>query len=614
MANFEEKQELIGLKEKLIILKEKGMTGKPSIDRPWERFYSKNTLTTEFPISSVYSCIYEQNKNHLGRIALNYYGRKISYGELFEKIEEAAKAFKENGIKKGDIVTISMPTTPETVYMFYALSKIGAISNMIDPRTSEEGIKHYLNEVDSKLLVVLDVFNKKISNIVDDTSIEKIINVSASDSLPLGMNIGYQTMQFINGIKGKKIDVAKNDKNINWNQFIDSGKNYSGITEETYEKNTPVSIVHTGGTTGVPKGVLLSNDSFNAIAYQYKTSGMHLLPGQKFLDIMPPFIAYGLGCGIHMPLVVGMTAVLIPNFVPKDFANYIVKYEPNHLAGVPSHWENLLNSKKLKNKDLSFLITPAVGGDGMDLKLEEEASQFLQEHNAPNNIIKGYGITEECSLAAACINDINKLGSVGIPLPQNVISIFEPDTENELDYGEKGEICITGPTLMLGYYNNQEASDAILKKHADGKTWIHTQDIGYMTEDGFLYVDGRIKRVIIRHDGFKVFPFLIEKTIAEHRAVKSCMVVGIPDTEHSQGYLPKAHIILKDEYKSLASEIEKEIYELCKKVLPEYVVPCEYKFRDEFPVTAIGKVDFKSMEAEDANKVEERNKVLKKIK
>ena len=256
----------------------------------------------------------------------------------------------------------------------------------------------------------------------------------------------------------------------------------------------------------------------------------------------------------------------------------------------------------MKNADLSFLITPAVGGDGMNIKLEKKANVFLKQHRAPNSIIKGYGLTEQCSLAAACINDINEIGSVGIPLPQNIISIFEPDTGEELQYNQRGEVCISGPTTMLGYFNNEKATNEIIRVHEDGRDWIHTGDIGYMSEDGMLFIDGRIKRMIIRNDGFKVFPFNIETAIKSHEDVEECIVVGVRDSKYSQGYLPMAHIVLKRQHDKSERLIRKEILNLCREKLPEYAQPINLKFRKELPYTSIGKVDFVALQEEREDK------------
>lgn len=573
-------------------------TGYPSIDRPWEKYYSDHVMQFEFPRTTMYRCIFDNNKNYQNRIAMEYFGKPFSYKELFEQIDDTAKALTAIGVKKSDIITIAMPTTPETVYLIYAISKIGAVANMIDPRTSTEGIYEYTKEAKSKLFIAIDACYKKVKNITTVTDVETIILISAGDSLPTGTYCAYKAGELIELAQGKKEKMVETESLMKWDTFMRNKDEVTEIEENT-NGDLPVAILHTGGTTGTPKGVVLSSVCFNTIAYQYKLSGMYLFPGQRFLDIMPPFIAYGVGAGLHMPLVVGMTTILVPKFEPKDFPKMIKKLRPNHMAGVPSHWGNVLESKELKNADLSFLITPAVGGDAMNLKLEKRANVFLNQHRAPNSIIKGYGITEQCSLAAACVNEINEVGSVGIPLPQNIIAIFDPDTGEELKYNQQGEVCLYGPTTMLGYFNNQKATDEIIRTHEDGRKWIHTGDLGYMTEDGMLYIDGRIKRMIIRNDGFKVFPFIIENTIKTHKDVEECMVVGVHDPDYSQGYLPKAHIVLKPHHKKTERTIKKELEELCRDKLPEYSQPVDYKFRETFPYTPIGKVDFMALQEED---------------
>ena len=577
----------------------KVLTGKPSIDRPWEKYYSKEVLNYDFPEKNLYQCIYDNNKNHLGRIAIEYYGRKITYKELFKNIDRATKSLKQNGINKGDIVTVCMPTTPETIYLFYALSRIGAIGNMIDPRTSAEGILEYVKEADSKMLVIMDLFYQKAMPSMEHTSIKKVVTISAADSLPMGMKFGYSMSQMMKYFTGRIPYIQSKGMTSKWNDFMEEGKNYTKDIPSEYEVDLPAVIVHTGGTTGSPKGVVLSNDSLNIVAYQYKLSGMHLLPGHKFLDIMPPFIAYGVGCGVHMPLVTGMTVVPFPTFNPKNFDKVLLKVKPNHLAVVPSYIDFLIKSKKLKNKNLSNLITLAVGGDAISsIEKEQEMNKFCEQCNLPNDIIKGYGMTEQTSLASACVNEHNKIGSVGIPLPQNIISVFDENGE-ELNYDQEGEICIYCPTKMIGYYNNQKETQNVLKKHSDGKAWLHTGDLGHIDRDGYIFISGRMKRVIIRHDGFKVYPFIIEKTILLHPAVKQCMVVGIPDLNHSQGLIPKAHVILKDEYKGKENQVIEELNLLCSQSLPEYVCPHDFKIRDDFPYTSIGKIDFNSLMAED---------------
>lgn len=569
----------------------RSLTGYPSIDKPWLKYYSEEAINAQLPTCTIYDYLYESNKDYRGRTALNYFGRKISYGELFENIEKAARALKQNGVGKGSIVTVLMPTLPETVYLFYALGKIGAIGNMVDPRTSAEGIRDYIQEVGSELLIAVDVVLPKAADILSKTTIKKVLVISPADSLPPVPRTLYKLKQ------GKRPKL--NGACISWKSFIAEGVAYTGTTSAGYEKNRPVVIVHTGGTTGRPKGVLLTNDNLNVSAYQCNISGLDFRRKHTWLNIMPPFIAYGVGNGLHLPLIVGMEVILIPQFDPNKFDELLLKHKPNHMTGVPSHYGNIINSQTLKNKDLSFLIAPIVGGDSMNIDLEQQTNQFFKNHNAKCHVVKGYGMTEVSAAVSVCATDsCNQIGSVGIPFTHTVISIFDVENCEELSYNQEGEVCITGPNTMLGYYKNPEATAEIIVRHKDGLDWVHSGDIGYMTEDGMLFIVDRIKRMIVRHDGFKVFPSMIEKTIASHEAVQSCCVVGIPDKEHSQGKLPAAHVVLAPAFSGQKSDVQQQLAALCQKELPEYAQPVDYVFRDSLPLTPIGKVDYRALEKE----------------
>lgn len=590
------------------------LTGHPSIDKPWLKYYTEDHIKTEMPSMSAYSYLYKQNDKYLERTALSYYERKISFDELFSKIEETAKALKTMGVKENDIVTISMPNTPEAVYLFYAMSKIGAIANMVDPRTSAEGIHKYIDEAKSDKVIIVDSYYNKVKSLSENGTVKQIIAVSPAESLPLGLNFGYKAKEFIESLKDSSKKNIFNEHTMDWKQFISNGKSYREKTEVKYIQNRPLVIEHTGGTTGKPKGVVLSNENINSVALQSVLTGIDMQRKHNWLDIMPTFIAYGVGMGLHLPLTIGMETVLIPQFDPQKFDELLVKHKPIHMVGVPSYWGTIIKSKKLAKKDLSYIIAPTVGGDAMDITLEQQANEFLKEHNCSSKVVKGYGMTEVTGGVSGTVEENNEIGSVGIPFVKTTISVFEPDSEDELGYNEDGEICITGPNTMLGYFENEEATNAILKRHADGKMWIHTGDIGHITENGSLYIVDRIKRMLIRYDGFKVFPSIIQNVIGSHKAVEACKVVAIADNEHSQGKLPKAHIVLKDGFKPYQEQIMLEIQKLCAEQLPEYVQPVDYKFRDELPLTPVGKIDYLSLEAEDShikNKSSER--VLKKI-
>lgn len=322
-----------------------------------------------------------------------------------------------------------------------------------------------------------------------------------------------------------------------------------------------------------------------------------------WMDIMPPFIAYGIGMGICLPLVIGMETILIPSFNPLKFDDLLIKYKPMHMVFVPSYWETIIHSRKLRDKNLSYIIAPTVGGDSMDTELEQEVNRFLREHGCSYRVTKGYGMTEVCAGVTGTIDECNEVGSVGVPFVKTVVAIFDPDTGKELSYNEKGEICITGPNIMLGYYNNPIATSKVIRKHADGKRWVHSGDIGYMNERGSLFIIDRIKRMIVRYDGFKVFPSLIERVIMEHQSIQSCCAVGATDKVHAHGKMPIVFVVLKEETEVSNYTVLSELKELCHINLPEYAQPIDYRIIHKLPLTPIGKVDYRELEkiAEEAN-------------
>lgn len=562
---------------------------KPSVMKPWLKYYNEVSITEGVPKCTLYNYLFQCNKDHLDDIALNYFDNNITYGELFDNIKKTASAYLSLGVKAGDIVTVCSVTTPEIVYSFYAMDLIGAVPNMVDPRTSIEGIQEYIKEVKSKYICVLDEVYPKIQEAAAGMDLAGIVIVSPADSL-------NNTKQIVYNLKNRN----KNKYSANcfkWEMFI--GKGTETLLEPVpYSHEHCSAIVHTGGTTGSPKGVMLSDDAFNALAFQYRTLIVPLKRQQKFLNVMPPFIAYGFACGIHMPLSLGLTSILIPNLIPKKLAALILKYKPAHICGVPLHYQILANDKRMKHADISYLLNSGSGGDAITIGAENEVNLFLKSHGSKYPLSKGYGMTELCSTACTCMGDANKPGSVGIPLVKNTISAFEPGTDRELDLGEKGEICITGPTIMLGYYDKPEETANILHMHADGKLWVHTGDIGYIDEDGFVFIDNRIKRMIIRHDGFKVFPSMIENVISMHPAVETCSVVALRDNKQLQGDVPYAYIVLKKNVPEGERQIKSEIMELCRKKLPEYAQPVAYKFCESLYYTSIGKVDYLKLEKE----------------
>jgi long-chain acyl-CoA synthetase len=562
---------------------------KPSVLKPWLKFYEKYDVDEELPKCTMHEYLYQKNMGHLDDIALNYFDNNVTYGGFFEHIRKTARAYVAIGVKAGDIVTICSVTTPEIVYSFYAMDMIGAVPNMVDPRTSAEGIREYIKEANSRFVCMLDIAYPKIQEAAAGTDVKRIVVVSPADSLSGVKKAAYQLM--------KRDKNSYSDKCMKWEQFIDSGAAVK-LEPVPYNGDHCGAIVHTGGTTGSPKGVMLSDDAFNALAFQFGKSAIDLERQQRFLDVMPPFIAYGFGCGIHMPLSIGMTVIIIPNLDPKKLGSLILKYKPAHMCGVPVHFQILANDRRMKHADLSYLLNCGSGGDAITVGAEDDVNRFLKSHGSRYPLAKGYGMTELCSATCNCIGDVNKRGSVGIPLINTTISAFEPGTDKELDIGDKGELCITGPTIMLGYYGKPEETANIMRRHSDGNIWIHTGDFGYVDEDGFVFIEARIKRMIIRHDGFKVFPSMIENIISTHPAVQTCSVVASRDPSQPQGDLPYVHIVLKKNIQDSQRQIKAEIIELCQEKLPEYAQPAGFKFWESLYYTPIGKVDYRRLEME----------------
>lgn len=560
------------------------MTGYPSIDRPWLKYYSDEAKKTKIPECTIYDYLWESNREHLDNVALNYFGYKIPYRKMFEEINKAAQAFANLGIKENDTIIIAAVTIPEVIYAFYALNQLGAISNMVDPRTSERGIQKYILESKARYILTLDILAEKIQGAIRDTSIEKMITVSATNS-------------FV-GVRGIIFDIVNtkshNVKNVlPWKKFINNRNKV--VEKSSYRKNKCCVIVHTGGTTGSPKGVMLTDDNLNAMVINAKASEGDYEIGNKFLNIMPPFIAYGLVNGIHMILSCGMENILIPQFNPDKFDKLLIKYHPTHILGVPTHYAKLFESKRLKNKDLSFLKIVGVGGDSLSVEMEKRIEEYLHMHGANITVATGYGMTEVSAAACGFHKNAYKVGSVGIPFLNTIIRITNIETLEEQSYNEQGEIWISSPTAMLGYDNNEEETKRVVYTDANGVKWIRSGDIGHMDEQGFLYIDGRIKRIIIRHDGFKVFPTQIENVIATCPEVKTCCAIGRADKDHSQGKLPVVYITLSREKKD-KMKLKEELNSLCKQMLPEYMQPIDFVFIDKMPLTANGKVDFHELE------------------
>ncbi len=616
ILNEENTKEL--LQSPLVLDKEKSkeLTGYPHIDKPWQQFYTEEAINAEVPPMTIYEWIFKNNAHRMNEVAISYFGKTITYNQLKEKIDNAASAFIKMGVKKGDIVTLMMPNIPENTAAIYALNKIGAIANMVDLRAKDDELLYYLNEVDSKVVVTTDLFLDNINQIEGKTNVEHIIVASPADSLPIGIKQLYK-------LKTKDQKLELDDKHCLWKEFEELGQQYFIDFQEPFEENRGACILHTSGTTGRPKGVVLTNENFNSMIIEYKYSGLEFETGDKFFSQVPPFLAYNVILATHLPLSLGIKIIMVPDYQPEKFAENIMKYKTEHAIAGPADWENFLHNPKVYKKAkgpfklirknrFKFLKTLASGGDKFNEQTKQNVNELLASQGCEVQVIEGYGMTEAGSATCTNLPNCNNPKSVGVPLPKMNICIYDNDQEEELQYNQIGEICFSGPTVMKEYFENETETSKTLKQHADGQIWLHSGDLGYVTEEGIIYIEGRSKRIIVRHDGLKVSPFEIENVILENENVENCCVVAIPDTEHNRGSIPAANIVLKDNIEQSEEEVLKDIQNLCFSKLIEIHMPQKYILVKELPLTKVGKVDYRALEKQSELTSEKTKKVYKK--
>lgn len=562
-------------------------------NEPWLNYYSREERSIKFTTKSVYDYMKDGVGVDKDFIALNYFDNRISYNEFFNNIDICARALRSHGVKEKDVVTICLPNMPEAIYAFYACNKIGAIADMVHPLSSPEQIKFYLNENKSRFLFLIDFNYDKFKDVIAETLVYKTILVSPKLSMPLALSIGYTITR---ELTLKKPKLSDSDY-MSWKDFMIKGISYTKDFKADVKKDDIAVILHSGGTTGTPKGIMISNYSFNALAQQSGVNVIDVRPKDKIVTILPIFHGFGLGVCVHTPLSLKVETILMPEYDANRFYKIWKNDKPNVILGVPTLWEGMMSNKKFDRVDMSQLKYIISGGDYLSVAAETKVNEFLHKHGAHVNICKGYGMTE--SVAATCYTfpGTNEPGSIGIPMVGNTYKIWDPDTNTEKKIGEEGEIIVNGPTLMSGYLNNPKETKQVLRKH-NGKTWLHTGDIGYIAANGIVYYTQRLKRMIVV-SGFNVYPSMIEGVLESHPSIKKACVIGIPHPYKM--HVPKAFIVLNDGYK-WNSSLERELKDLCKKQLAVFSVPKEFEVRKELPKTLYNKVNYKELEKEEENR------------
>ena len=558
-----------------------------ALNAPWTKYYGDVPKSINYFQGTIAEKIEMSANKYADLIAYEYYGVTCTYRDFYRKIEETAKALKAQGVSENDRVTICMPNTPQGLIAFYAVNMIGAIANMIHPLSAEKEIEFYLNVSNSKFLITIDIAYEKMMKIIDNTSVDKMVVVSAAQDFGRSMTFLYWLT------KGRKINVKIERNNIlGWKRFIDSGKKYVGNYKCHKTADSVAVILYSGGTTGTPKGIMLSNKNFNAMAEQANAM-CHTNPKETVLSIMPIFHGLGLGVCIHTPLCSGMRCILIPDFSAKKFVGLIRKFHPNFVVGVPTLLDSMIKSSFGEN-ELSCITQVISGGDSLDPSLKDRVDQFLRDHGSLTQVREGYGLTE--SSGATCLTPVDsyRRGSIGIPFPDTYFKIVINGTHDEAPVGTDGEICISGPTVMAGYLNNVDETLQTLRTHDDGRVWLHTGDIGSMDADGFVYFKQRLKRVIIS-SGYNIYPSHVESVINAHPAVLTSTVIGVSHPHKVQ--VAKAYVVLRDGYEPSES-MKKDILNYCSKNLAKYTMPTYLEFRKSLPKTLVGKIAYKELEKE----------------
>ncbi|MDY2558659.1 MAG: AMP-binding protein, partial [Candidatus Faecousia sp.] len=507
-------------------------------------------------------------------------------------IHAAAKGLYKIGIRQGDKVTICMANTPQALDCFYALNYLGAIPNMIHPLSAAQEIAFYLNFSKSKAILTLDQFYYKVAGILPQLEHPtEILIARVAEELPLPLSVLYPMTKGARAIK----KLPKTGYTL-WQDMVKAGKDVA-LEPEKGTCEDCGAILYSGGTTGTTKGIMLSNLNFNALALQtIAASGftMEEISDMKMLSVMPVFHGFGLGIGIHTPLIAGGTCVLIPQFNVKTYAHTLVKQKPNLIPGVPTLFEALLRAEDLENADLSFLRGIFSGGDSLSPELKKKVDAFLHEHGCTQQIREGYGTTECVTASCLTPKDYARKGSIGVPFPDTYYKIVAPGTTTEVDPNTEGEICVSGPTVMIGYMDNMEETLHTLRRHHDGRIWLHTGDLGYMDQDGFVYFRQRIKRMIVT-SGYNVYPSQLENIIDANEKVLLSCVIGVKDPYRVQRV--KAYVVPMPGVEP-TEELKQEILTYCASRIAKYAMPREIEFRKELPKTLVGKVAYRVLEEE----------------
>lgn len=554
-----------------------------TLKTPWIASYGDLPFHLNYSDKSMSTTVLNTALREGGFTALAFMGRHISYLTLAVEIDRVARAFHAIGVQAGQRVLVCLPNVPQAIYCLYGLNRIGAVATMVHPLSAVGEIVNFIDEASCDYAVTLDQFYGKFIDVMKQRPLKKLIITSISHELPAVKAVAYKLMT------ERKFPKIKGDATMTWKQFLKGGKHLGdAFFQPDKDPMTEAVVLFSGGTTGVTKGIMLSDFSFNAMALQTATMSHEDVRHLKMLAAMPVFHGFGLGVCIHTMMVAGGTSILVPRFNVKSYAQLIKQHRPNFIAGVPTLYEAICRNTYLDGVDLSCLKGVFSGGDSLSIELKKKFDAFLADHHATVRVREGYGTTE--CVTASCLTpwDKEKEGSIGIPYPDTYYQICAVGTNTEVPYGTEGEICLCGPSVMLGYINHEEENANTLRRHEDGNIWLHTGDLGMMDEEGFIYFRQRIKRMIITN-GYNVYPSQLENIIDAHPAVRMSCVIGVPDPLKMQKV--KAFVVLNEGYANTPA-LQEELMAHCRKHIAKYAMPYEIEVRDSLPTTLVGKVAY----------------------
>mgnify|MGYP000551585503 FL=1 len=560
---------------------------------------SFDIILNNIPKYTMYGYIRECNKNNLDRYALRFGRKRYTYGEFIDLIDRYAKGFAAMGIRKGDRVALLLPNLPESTIIIYALNKIGAISDNIDPTSKEDRMKYFLEKEKVNAIVCFDkVYETSIKSIenyiYNELNIDKVLITKITDSLPMIESAMYR-MKFRDEDIVKRVSTSYGNINIfGINRFLNDSR-YQVCYTNPYVENEVATICHSSGTTGVPKTIPSTNENVNFIAFQHQVSNIDYSRVKTFLHVLPGFAQFGFSDSMHLGHSLGLEMIEIPIFSQENIIDILLKTKANCLFGTPSFWLRLIGSDKYNNADLSFLEEAVYGGGTLTITQLANINRFLISHNAKCLLRTGYGMSE---FNGTCILEdpfMSTPGSCGIDLPGGSGIIINPDTMNELSCGELGHLYYSKGSNPVCEFDGEVLHKTI---NIDGREYIDTGDIMKKNARGEYFFEGRASGMISRYDGYKIYPNALENAVTSSSYVEDVMISEYYD-ESNFGAMPLIYVVLSKESKGI------DIKDIIKNIIDNYIlsnnnmsfrdIPTKWKVVDELPYTTALKKDYKKI-------------------